>query len=379
MHPESGRNPISGVGNLDKRLYWVGWQILLPGSGRRVWDIIHHFGSPEAAWQASERDLQDIRYIGNQGARKLVQRRNNIQFDKLDKYLEKINGKVITIDDENYPYLLKSIHDPPPAIFVRGNLPNECNIRLAMVGSRKPSPNGLVITENFSSELARLGIVIISGMARGIDSAAHHGALQSNGVTLAVLGCGPDIVYPRENEKLMKEIVKNGAIITEFPPGTMPQPWHFPSRNRIISGLSNAVLVVEAAEKSGALITADFALEQGREVMAVPGNINNPKSTGTNKLIQQGAALIINVLDIINELGIETREIGQATEQFEIDNLDGHEKIVHQLFNDVPLSLEQIIILSRLAPEEVAAALTLLEIKGIIKCLPGKMYIDARL
>ncbi|GAB6180666.1 DNA-processing protein DprA [Desulfotomaculum defluvii] len=364
---------------MDKRLYWVGWQILLPGSGRRVWDIIHHFGSPEAAWQASERDLQDIRYIGNQGARKLVQRRNNIQFDKLDKYLEKINGKVITIDDENYPYLLKSIHDPPPAIFVRGNLPNECNIRLAMVGSRKPSPNGLVITENFSSELARLGIVIISGMARGIDSAAHHGALQSNGVTLAVLGCGPDIVYPRENEKLMKEIVKNGAIITEFPPGTMPQPWHFPSRNRIISGLSNAVLVVEAAEKSGALITADFALEQGREVMAVPGNINNPKSTGTNKLIQQGAALIINVLDIINELGIETREIGQATEQFEIDNLDGHEKIVHQLFNDVPLSLEQIIILSRLAPEEVAAALTLLEIKGIIKCLPGKMYIDARL
>ena len=376
-HPESDRNPITGVEILEKRLYWVGWQILLPGSGRRVWDIINHFGSPVTAWQASEKELQEI--LGNQGARKLVQRRNTVQFAKLEKLLDGINGKVITIEEENYPYLLKSIHDPPPAIFVRGNLPSSHDICLAMVGSRTPSSNGLVITEKLSSELAREGITIISGLARGIDSAAHRGALNGKGITLAVLGCGPDIVYPRENARLMQQIIEKGAIITEFPPGTLPQPWHFPSRNRIISGLSNAVLVVEAAVKSGALITADFALEQGREVMAVPGNINNAKSIGTNKLIQQGAALITNTQDIMNELGIKQNFSYQEVAGLKKIDLTDNESKILELLSEVPMALEKIISLSMLTPEEVAVGLTLLEIKGLIKCLSGKMYIDARL
>ncbi|MEG6521669.1 DNA-processing protein DprA [Desulfotomaculum sp. 1211_IL3151] len=365
------------MGILEKRLYWVGWQTLLPGSGRRVWDIINHFGSPATAWQASEKDLQEV--LGNQGARKLVQRRSTIKFDKLGKLLGEMNGKVITIEDDNYPYLLKSIHDPPLAIFVRGNLPSIHDVCLAMVGSRKPSPNGLVITEKLSSELAMEGITIVSGLARGIDSAAHRGALNGKGVTLAVLGCGPDVVYPRENARLMQQIIEKGAIITEFPPGTLPQPWHFPSRNRIISGLSNAVLVVEAAAKSGALITADFALEQGREVMAVPGNINNAKSMGTNKLIQQGAALIINTLDILNELGMKQKFSYQAEDRLKSVDLTDNESKILALLSEMPITLEKIISLSMLAPKEVAVALTLLEIKGLIKCLSGKMYIDARL
>ncbi|ABO50503.1 DNA protecting protein DprA [Desulforamulus reducens MI-1] len=364
---------------MDNRLGWIGWQILLPGSGRRVWDIIHHFGSPVEAWQASENDLQGVPCVGVQGARKLVQRRKNIQFDNLEKYLEKISCKVLTIDDETYPYLLKCIHDPPPAIFVRGHLPQDDCIGIAIIGSRKPSPYGLVVTETLAGELARGGIEIISGMARGIDSASHRAALMNNGMTMAVLGCGPDIVYPRENEKLMKQIIEKGAIITEFPPGTMPEPWHFPSRNRIISGLSSAVVVIEAAEKSGALITADFALEQGREVMAVPGNINNPKSAGTNKLIKQGASLVTGALDILKELGIETKDIKSQQKKSKKVTLEVNEKKVLAVLSEIPQTMEQVINLSKLLPEEVAAALTILEIEGLIRSLPGKMYINAGL
>lgn len=354
--------------------------MLMPGMGRRVWDLFNIFGSPKEAWEATEKELSDIPFLGAAAAKKLVQRRESLQYDKVVQYLSKIDCTILTIEDEAYPPLLKTIYDPPPAIFIRGQLPAGESISLAMVGSRQPTPYGLAAAESFAGELAGAGLTVISGMARGIDSAAHRGALKVDGTTVAVLGCGPDVIYPRENERLMKQIMEKGAVLTEFPPGTAPKPWHFPSRNRIISGLSSAVLVVEAAEKSGALITADFALEQGREVMAVPGNINSTKSAGANKLIRQGARLITRPADILEELGLGDIFTHQHRGKgMELASLTASEKKVIQVLTHLPMSMEQIIDQCCLEPREVAAALTVLEIKGLTRLLPGKMYAAAGL
>lgn len=350
----------------------------MPGAGRRVWEIINYFGSPEQAWQASQNRLAAIPLLGREGARRLVKRRESLQYHRLLSYLEKINCQIITIADSGYPPLLKAIYDPPPALFVRGHLPDVEQAALAIVGSRRPTPYGLAAAESFAAELAGTGLTIVSGMARGIDSAAHHGALRT-GCTIAVLGCGPDVVYPRENERLMKQIMEKGAVLTEYPPGTVPQPWHFPSRNRIISGLSRGVLVVEAAAKSGALITADLALEQGREVMAVPGNINSNLSAGTNLLIRQGARLVTRPADVCEELGLGDLSLGQAPKSLAAYDLTGLEiKVLHALTH-LPQSMEEIVAACRLEAGQVAAALTVLELRGLARMLPGKMYAAAGL
>ncbi|MCL4440339.1 MAG: DNA-processing protein DprA [Firmicutes bacterium] len=365
---------------MQNRQYWIYWQMLMPGAGRRVWDLVNYFGSPKQAWEAAESELSEIPFIGRDGAKKLVKRRESLQYGKLVEHLKKLNCAVFTIEDEAYPSLLKTIYDPPPAVFVRGALPSGEKAALAMVGSRQPTPYGLAAAESLAGELAGAGLTIISGMARGIDSAAHRGALKVNGSTVAVLGCGPDVVYPRENERLMKQILEKGAVLTEFPPGTAPKPWHFPCRNRIISGLSSAVLVVEAAEKSGALITADFALEQGREVLAIPGNINSSKSAGANKLIRQGARLITRPADVLEELGLGDISLhNRCGKGLDCAGLTGNEKKVMQALTHLPMSLEQIIDECRLEPKEVAAALTVLELKGFTRILPGKMYAAAGL
>lgn len=357
---------------LDSRQFLIYWQLLLPGSGRRVWELIDHFGSPQRAWEASETELSEVPFLGPEGAKKIIRRRESIRYERMTQYLESIGCSVITIQDEGYPPSLKTIYDPPPALFVRGRLPSQEKIAVAMVGSRRPTPYGLAASESIACELAGAGLVIVSGMARGIDSAAHRGALQGNGHALAVLGCGPDIVYPRENGNLMKQIIEKGAVISEFPPGTAPLAWHFPGRNRIISGLSAAVLVVEAAEKSGALITVDFALEQGREVFAIPGNITSSKSAGTNKLIRQGARLVSGPADILEELGlgelfVSTQSTGAT--------LNKNEQAVWSCLSYLPLSLEQVVGESKLPASEAAAALTMLEIKGLVRVLQGKMYV----
>ena len=351
----------------------------MPGSGRRLWQLIDHFGSPQEAWEASETDLAQVSFLDRQRAKTLVRRRETLHYDKLDQLLRKLQCQVITVEDEQYPALLRNIYDPPFALFVRGKLPNLDKIHLAMVGSRKASPYGLAAAESFACELARAGLVIVSGMARGIDSSAHQGALKGRGATVAVLGCGPDVVYPRENSLLMKQIMEQGTIITEFPPGTPPTAWHFPSRNRIISGLCKGLLVVEAAAKSGALITADFALEQGREVMAIPGNITNVKSAGANKLIRQGAVLVTRPAEVLEELGLGDSTPQQPDLIENKDALTGSEKIVFTALSHLPSTQEQIISHCQLPASEVAVALTMLEIKGLIRVLPGKMYVSAGL
>lgn len=218
------------------------------------------------------------------------------------KYIEN-KIKKITLDNENYPTLLKQIYDPPKVLYVKGNTDILNNISVAIVGCRDSTKYGNKATQYFAYNLSKNNINIISGLAKGIDSFAHIGALQAKGKTIAVLGCGLDIVYPKENEDLFKEIIKQGgAIISEYPIGTKPKKNNFPARNRIISGLSRAIIVVEAREKSGALITADFAMEQGRNVFSVPGNINSITSVGTNQLIKDGAIPVCNYQDVLNNL-----------------------------------------------------------------------------
>jgi DNA processing protein len=224
-------------------------------------------------------------------------------------------------------------------------------------------------------DLARAGVTVVSGMARGIDTAAHQGALQAGGYTIAVLGCGVDVVYPRENKKVMQDIAATGAVISEFPPGSAPDAWHFPVRNRIISGLSRCVAVIEAAERSGALITADVALEQGRDVLAVPGNVSSRLSKGTNGLIKQGAKLVEDASDILEELGLYTLfPVKDNMEEQNVKLSATEEKIFNIIYSE-PMHLDEIIAQSHVPPGEVLSLLMYLEMKGVVKQLPGKMFV----
>ena len=272
--------------------------------------------------------------------------------DNANRFMEDLAEKnidVYTLWHKDYPYLLKNICDPPICLYAKGKLFAEETI-IAVVGSRKASGYGLSSARKISAELAGYDICVISGMARGIDTAAHQGALSQGGRTIAVLGCGLDIVYPPENKKLMERILEKGAVISEYPPGVQPAPHHFPVRNRIVSGMSVGVLVVEAGEKSGSLITAQLALEQGRDVYALPGNVISVNSKGTNKLIQDGAKLVTSVQDIVEEVywfkNFENKQVLNPDNYREskkfTDSLDQDEKKVYDLLSYENLQIDEI-------------------------------------
>jgi DNA processing protein len=258
---------------------------------------------------------------------------------------------------------------------MKGTLLPADKLAVAIVGSRKPSPYGLLVAEKLAKDLAAVGITVISGMARGIDTAGHKGALAGSGRTVAVLGCGPDVIYPRENKRLMENIAENGAVISEYPLETAPEPWHFPARNRIISGLSLGTVVVEAAEKSGALITADFALEQGRDVMAVPGSIASALSRGPHRLIRQGARLVEGAGDIIDELGLEKIFPVPEEDSGGKVKMSAEEEALYGLLSLEPVHLDDLIERTGLSPQKAMAALMYLEIKGLARQMPGKLYV----
>lgn len=359
---------------MEDRLYWLGWQLLLPGAGKKIKDLTDFFGSPKKAWEASKKEISQVTGLGDKGLEELIERKIKINLSEEASKLKAMGITFMTRADSQYPENLQKIYDPPPVIFLRGNLLPEDRLAVAVVGSRRPTQYGLVVAEKIAKDLAAVGITVVSGMARGIDSAAHKGALSGGGRTIAVLGCGPDIVYPRENHKLMKRIVNQGAIVSEFPPGTLPEPWHFPVRNRIISGLSLGTVVVEAAERSGALITADFALEQGRDVMAVPGNVVNMLSRGPHRLIKQGARLVEGAGDILDEIGMDKIFPARGAGEEGVMKMSKEEELLYNLLSLDPVSLDQLISRSGLLPQKVMAALMYLEIKGLTKQLPGKFY-----
>jgi len=285
--------------------------------------------------------------------------------------------------DNNYPENLLAVDDRPAFLYARGKLDKD-DINLAIVGSRIASAYGKYTTERVSRELAQKGITIVSGMARGVDSAAHRGALAAHGRTIAVLGSGLDIIYPPENKSLFTQIAENGAVVSEFPLGTPPLANNFPARNRIISGMSYGVLVVEAGEKSGSLITARLALEQGREVFAVPGSIDAATSRGANKLIKEGAKLIENVDDILEEIipqlektkpamAATERRVKSETHRKEID-LTSLEKQIISFISNEKIHADEIIAESKLPPADVLSALFSLELKGLVVQHPGKHF-----
>ncbi|MCQ9206986.1 MAG: DNA-processing protein DprA [Omnitrophica bacterium] len=287
----------------------------------------------------------------------------------------------IGISDREYPEALKTIHRAPPKLFVNGEiLPGDANA-VAIVGARRSTIYGLQQCERLSYDLALKGITIVSGMARGIDTAAHKGALRAGGRTIAVLGSGHGHIYPRENKKLYAEITKNGAVISEFPHETLPMPFNFPARNRIISGLSRGVVVVEAARRSGALITADFALEQGREVFAMPGNISSSRSAGTNALIKGGAKLTESAGDVLEELEsvldikIGREESTEVRAKNPAATLSAEEKAVFGVLTDMPKPIDEISGASRIPVSKISRVLIALEIRRLAKMLPGENFI----
>lgn len=280
---------------------------------------------------------------------------------------------IIRIDDERYPALLKEIHQPPRELYVKGELtPYPC---VAIVGSRDATSYGIRAARALAADLARSGVTIVSGLARGVDAAAHEGALAGGGRTVAVLGCGLSTVYPAENTALAARIETNGALVSEFAPDAQPLPWNFPRRNRIISGLSSAIVVVEAGLKSGALITADAALEQGRDVFAVPGPIDSPASQGTNKLLRQGARAITCAQDVLEELeGVSALSSAQHAPRPRPADLSEAERALLALFDGDALHVDEFIEKSGLAAGKALGALSQLEMRGALRQLPGKYY-----
>lgn len=362
------------MNNLNEREYFLGWQMLLPGAAKRVWHLVERFGSPAGAWKAGEKQLTETGGFTPQGAHELVLRRRGINPEAVMALLEKKGIAFLHHGGPDYPEILANIFDPPPGLFVRGSILEIDSRAVAMVGSRKATRYGLGVAAKLAGDLAVAGVTVVSGMARGIDTAAHKGALAAGGRTVAVLGCGVDVIYPRENEDLMEEIASRGALISEFPPGTRPQPWHFPVRNRIISGLSEAVVIVEAAERSGALITADFALDQGRDVLAVPGNITSEMSRGPNRLIRQGARPVENAGDILEEMGLDRLFRKEETVRPGVA-LSPEEEAISRVLTFEPRTLDSLVELSGLPAQKVLVALTFLEMKRLARQLPGRLYV----
>ena len=364
----------------EEKLFWI-WLNNIPGIGaRRFYKLMECYDSPKRLFYAAEKDLGPAANIlGDKIMASLRELRRDDALENARTIMRHSDLKILTLLSPTYPPLLKTIYDPPPVLYCMGNPLRSDHPAIAVVGSRRSSEYGRMAARKVSCELARLGVTVVSGMARGIDTMAHKGALDADsGYTIAVLGGGVDYIYPAENTALYYSILSHGTVISEFPPGTAPVPGNFPARNRIVSGLSCGLLVVEAGLKSGALITVDCALDQGREVYALPGNISSPYSLGTNKLLKEGAKMVTSAEDILEDLrSIFTFE-GQAEPASlppqQTPVLDFFESLVYNALEDGEKGLEDLIQTTKMPPGQLNGVLTLMEIKGIIKQLPGKIF-----
>lgn len=341
--------------------------------------LISDFGSPMEALEASYEAIGKTLGIKEDRARDLIEKIRRIDVAKEIEEIRARGIKIVTYMDSAYPSCLKAIFDPPLVLYILGKFPFPDKNNLAIVGSRQATLYGRLMANSLAKEIAGFGVSIVSGMARGIDTAAHRGALEGDGWTIAVLGSGLDIVYPAENAWLMKEIVASGTVISEFPLGTRPLRQNFPRRNRIIAGLSMGVVVIEATKRSGALITTEYALENGREVFAVPGRIDSRYSEGTNSLIKQGAKLVTNVRDILEEFShispLDEEPSNKKGEKNLRVTLEGDELRVFEFLDFEPRHIEAITYDLGIPVQRVVTALTGLEIKELARQLQGKMFI----
>jgi DNA processing protein len=357
---------------------------LTPGLGPSgLKSLVDHFGSPAKVLAVPKKEL--LKTAGRLTRKTLAAIGQSEQREAAEEELAKTARAGITIlcwDDEDFPAWLKNIPDPPVILYVKGKTGVLSKPAISMVGSRAASVYGLQMAEELSRQLAARGFTVISGLALGIDAAAHRGSLSAGGKTVAVLGCGLDIIYPEQNRDLFEIIPANGAIISEYPLGTSPDSFRFPARNRLISGLASGVVVVEAARRSGSLITADLALDQGREVFAVPGRADSIKSTGTHRLLQAGAKLVLNVDDIICELppgsAPDRNQLLSSgpKEHFKekLPESSEEEKKILDLLEVYPKTVDDVIVGSKMPVKKVNELLLTLELKGLCVVLPGRQY-----
>jgi DNA processing protein len=369
-------------------LAWVALA-LTPGlGGRMAGKLLREFGSPEAVFNASLTSLEAQR-LPVAVAQAIHSRQPLSTAAKELAQVEQAGCRLLTWDEPAYPHLLREIYDPPPLLYVRGNIELLDRHTISIVGTRRPTPYGNQMAEKLAHDLAERGLAIVSGLARGIDSSAHKGALAATrGATIGVLGCGIDVVYPKENKKLFAQMEERGAIISEFPMGAFPAPQNFPIRNRIIAGMALGVVVVEGAQYSGSLITGRLGMEFSREVYGVPGNVTQPTSFGPNQLIKQGAKLVTGWEDVIEELPTEIRaqllpvETTSSEERASLvqQDLNASELTLYNLLGvDQARHVDELMEVSGLSSSEVLATLFDLEMKGVIRQLPGKQFLKVLL
>lgn len=370
-----GKNP-----NADAARYWLALACTNGVGASTAEQLFDVAGSPTALFEQSESDLvaAGIRPV-------LAKSLQNPDWHAVDcacGWLEAAPDRaLLLLNERGYPFYLQQIPDPPLVLFVEGRVDSLNQPQLGMVGSRNPSPDGAGLAADFARGFSRAGVTITSGMALGIDASAHQGALNADGQTIAVAGCGPDRIYPKAHIRLAERIRANGALVSEFFPGTPPRADNFPRRNRIISGLSLGVIVVEAALRSGSLITARYAAEQGREVFAIPGSIHSPLARGCHRLIRQGAKLVESITDVLEELPpLATAPLATASSEAdhnplpEVNALSADSVQVLEQMGDAPLSVDQLVVRSGLTADTVSSILLLLELRGLVTSQPGGVY-----
>ncbi len=349
---------------------------MIPGIGPvRVRRLLTAMGSVERVLAARESELASVEGISNELARKIITGRESVDLDREKKLVEDHGVTVFDCEDESYPQSLKEIYDPPLVLYVKGKIPNRFSMGIGVIGTREPTAYGRENAKKFSFQLAYAGVPIVSGLARGVDTYAHQGALAAKGVTWAVVGCGLLTCYPAENQSLMDKIAEEHCVISEFPMETKPDRQTFPMRNRIVSGLSHGVLVIEAGVHSGALITARMALDQGRQVYAIPGRIDQPEAKGCHALLKQGAKLVEGVEDILQDLNLLMPAVPTQKELFPVGNLSEEERLIMETLGSEETHLDRVIQKTALPSGKVSSTLLRLEMKKQVQQLPGQYFI----
>lgn len=349
---------------MDPKAYWIGFNKIKGIGAVRLRQLQDYFGNLEIAWSASYEALRHAG-LGEKVSRSFIQSRQDMNLEFEMERISKLGIKVVTVMEDDYPRRLKEIDQPPPVLFIKGNLHHQDDWAVAIVGTRQNSAYGRQLTEELASFLAVNHITVVSGLARGIDIIAHEAALKAGGRSIAVLGCGVDQIYPPEHRNTAERMVCNGALISEYAVGTPPDGLNFPPRNRIISGLSLATVVIEAGETSGALITSTFAINQGREVFAAPGFYYAPKSKGTNRLIRDGARPLLDFNDILEALQLEhVDHFQKAQRDLPVDPL---QNVLFEVLSKEALYIDDILARTGLPVDKVSSALTIMELKGWIK------------
>lgn len=352
---------------------------MVPGIGAaRLRSLVNHFGDPQSVFGASERELAEAEGIDRSLARRITSERNVEEEIQLQlSRLNKAEARIVTLWDKEFPENLKKIYDPPVMLFVRGQLTVSDKFSISVVGTRNPTTYGKHVAEKFAAEIAEYGVVVVSGLARGVDTIAHATTVRSGGRTIAILGSGVDVIYPGENKRLAEQILVGGAIMSEYYMGTKPDAVNFPRRNRIISGITLGTILIETDVNGGAMITASFALDQNREVFAVPGQVFERKGRGTNRLIKEGRAkLVEDISDVVEELRYKLKPIlkDQPKPQAKIQLSIFEQKVFDSLSQDA-VHVDVLADRCKLSTSDILVQLLGLELKGVVKQLPGKYFV----